>query len=439
MHTIDDNWKLKKFLLDLGQLPYTSSNNEIISIWKAIFDDYNLESSRLSGVVLDGGANFQLAGRKFVHNTTARVIWCFCHRMHLVIKYLFKKGPPELKNIHTRACNIVSKFARSWKFSYTFRVQQEKFGSSGTLIQSIPTRWNTCFDMFRSLVKNKEAVQQALEEENFSNLGLTDTEWLIMEVLVQWSKCITETIDFMQSDTQSRIDCAFPRLAALQHEAQKLITKKKFPGQDRQNINTIAFAINLGKALKCALNQYFPINEVIVTGIGERQSKKSYNLLVFACWLNPAFNSFDFLPPEEASLHQIYCQTKAQKYINNQRSIRTPTATTTGWHANSLNEMRQQNQSTPNRIVSEVDSEIKRFQDEHAESDDSLEWWKKNVERFPLLSQIAKKILCIPPSSATSERSFSASGLIITPLRNGLDEKTARKLTRIAFNKKSFE
>ena len=114
--------------------------------------------------------------------------------------------------MHNRASNIVAKYSRSWKFSYTFRKQQEKFGTHGALITAVATRWNTNFDMFRSLTKNKEAAKKTCEIENTKSLMFTDVEWLIMELFVDWSKCITETIDFMQSDQLSRIDCAFARL-----------------------------------------------------------------------------------------------------------------------------------------------------------------------------------------------------------------------------------
>ena len=39
---------------------------------------------------------------------------------------------------------------------------------------------------------------------------------------------------------------------------------------------------------------------------------------------------------------------------------------------------------------------------------------------FPALSRVARKYLCIPATSASSERTFSTTGLIITEKRNRL-------------------
>ena len=42
------------------------------------------------------------------------------------------------------------------------------------------------------------------------------------------------------------------------------------------------------------------------------------------------------------------------------------------------------------------------------------------LNAFPALSRVARKYLCIPATSASSERTFSTTGLIITEKRNRL-------------------
>jgi zinc finger BED domain-containing protein 1 (E3 SUMO-protein ligase ZBED1) len=57
-----------------------------------------------------------------------------------------------------------------------------------------------------------------------------------------------------------------------------------------------------------------------------------------------------------------------------------------------------------------------------------LEWWKSHEVRLPLLSRLARRVLCIPATSAPSERVFSAAGLTIANRRAALNAENAAAL-----------
>ena len=50
-------------------------------------------------------------------------------------------------------------------------------------------------------------------------------------------------------------------------------------------------------------------------------------------------------------------------------------------------------------------------------SRDPLDWWKQNSDRFPLLSVLVRKYLCICGTSVPSERAFSSGGYTVDPHR----------------------
>ena len=54
-----------------------------------------------------------------------------------------------------------------------------------------------------------------------------------------------------------------------------------------------------------------------------------------------------------------------------------------------------------------------------------LDWWRMNAGLFPALSVIARRTLCIPATSAPSERLFSSAGSVVSPKRTKLDPHLA--------------
>jgi hAT family C-terminal dimerisation region len=89
-------------------------------------------------------------------------------------------------------------------------------------------------------------------------------------------------------------------------------------------------------------------------------------------------------------------------------------------------------------LVGRINHEIKQYQDNVPQmpmTDDMgrynnplADFWAKKQTDFPLLSEIARSTLCIPATSAPSERVFSQAGLTITKLRASLTADNASKL-----------
>ena len=57
-----------------------------------------------------------------------------------------------------------------------------------------------------------------------------------------------------------------------------------------------------------------------------------------------------------------------------------------------------------------------------------LLWWKTHATEFPQLAKLARRVLCIPATSAPSERIFSVAGQVATQKRNRLAPDTVALL-----------
>lgn len=53
-----------------------------------------------------------------------------------------------------------------------------------------------------------------------------------------------------------------------------------------------------------------------------------------------------------------------------------------------------------------------------------LDWWKRNADAYPNLSQVARRILSCPARAASSERVFSRARQLVTYKRNRLHPRT---------------
>jgi len=65
---------------------------------------------------------------------------------------------------------------------------------------------------------------------------------------------------------------------------------------------------------------------------------------------------------------------------------------------------------------------------------DILAFWKSNEAVVPTLAKFARSILCIPASSASSERLFSAAGKVISEQRTNISASRAEQLIYISQN-----
>ena len=84
-----------------------------------------------------------------------------------------------------------------------------------------------------------------------------------------------------------------------------------------------------------------------------------------------------------------------------------------------------------------IEREVNDFHSERMNSPpqtSSLEYWAQASLRYPIVAQAAQKYLCIPASSATSERSFSKAGHIVRARRARLSKEHVKELSCLSWN-----
>jgi hypothetical protein len=88
--------------------------------------------------------------------------------------------------------------------------------------------------------------------------------------------------------------------------------------------------------------------------------------------------------------------------------------------------------SRPTDRKSPINKEVDRYLDLTPKATsvdvDILKWWKAQAGDLPLLAAVARRILAIPATSASSERLFSSGGNVVTTQRTSLDPSVVEKL-----------
>ena len=71
-----------------------------------------------------------------------------------------------------------------------------------------------------------------------------------------------------------------------------------------------------------------------------------------------------------------------------------------------------------NTSLTSLNQEFKEYENINIDFDIyALDFWRPHEKKFPLLSQVAKRILCVQGASTASEREFSASGYTVWDIK----------------------
>jgi len=158
-----------------------------------------------------------------------------------------------------------------------------------------------------------------------------------------------------------------------------------------------------------------------------------------AVFLWPKFKMLKMFPQENGERNRIFdnIETRLLKFEIEDGEQRTNSATET--NMNSLSQEIVSKEATmfsewedsileerPQQPIYKYKKELQSYREDTYDitDDQILGFWSKQTLRFPYLSKLARQVLAIPASSASSERSFSVAGRVIEERRSCLEGST---------------
>ena len=375
----------------------------------------------------------------------------------------------SLNLIISKCKRLVSSFSHSEALVRKFKEKQNflKLTRKIKLIQSVPTRWNSIYDMIESIVINRDVLSSmSLEPEHFciKKHVPTDNEFNILDDLCLLLHPLKEISIIFSGRFYNTISLLFPSIFYLINN-------------ELDEITIVNDEIEkLRETLKASLRKRF-------------RFVFNNDLFLAATFLNYNYRKFEFINDFNERSIKL---NKAKQFINKKFKIQKegcfsfssgqPTSTSTPLSDNSFTQNRlnlsgilsdssqsvNSTNSTPINIrkttkinflkkiadkksvsyneahQTELEEEIIKYENhqfncpEDNNFDSSLNFFKMNYKLFPNLTNAARTILCIPITSVAVESFFSQSGITLNDLRSNLTPFNLKACVFYKTNKKYF-
>jgi hypothetical protein len=434
------NYELKRCVLHFEIHHGTTSGESLFSNLMQVFESYNFDLSYVLSVTTDTTGNMNTFGRRLAEHGITH-LYCIDHNLHLNAKIAFDDtNLPGSENAMKAARSQVQFFnASTQALDKLMNMQQTtRHGEKSLkLLQDVQTRWWSTWKMLNRL------------------LILTPT----IEALIASGQVSTSSLTSHQKQVLTEVEHLLSPVA----KAQKTLEGDKYP-----TISFVPFFVwKLREHLKsqCTaplVDQLLPstrhlANKMFVDFVNNRYGDGStvfndryvlgnlqryislHKIVLVATFLDPRFKSLHpFVPnADRDKVHQhvlslmnniarSQCSTE-ESNTDGSRTCPAESSPPVDISDDFFHELMERNPDTNDQPMEDTfmlcSSELNRYMriPHIATNRDPLKWWAENAMKFPILVVLAMRYLCIPATSAPSERLWSIASLIITKNRTQLD------------------
>ncbi|XP_041451349.1 zinc finger BED domain-containing protein 4-like [Drosophila obscura] len=404
-HFIDD-FKLKSAVLATQPLLNESNHcsNNIAETVKNICDEF-VVFDKIETVVTDNAASM----KKACELMQKKHLGCFAHSLNLIVQESL-----AIKNVQSvlKCVKSIVTYFKSSSIAYANLKKAQNTAKPLSLIQEVPTRWNSAFHMLKRVLLIREAICSVLLTTSKAPLPLTEDQFLLIEdICAILEPFETATLNTSASKTVT-ISLIIPTTLGLLIKLDNLKPKTK----TIVGAETCSF---LTTKLKSRLSPY-----------------ETRTVTRMATILDPRFKKEGFHNPANADQAVIALENHLASFINVQNLCTTEEPPTNTKNTDLYSFVAEKVQQKPKNNRANAIIELRQFFEQRNASQgiDPLEYWKINETQFGSLAQCANKYLSVPATSTESERAFSKAGEIVNEKRAALKPKAVNILLFLSKN-----
>jgi len=476
-----ESWNLKSYVLACRHHSGSANASNYEEIILGICAEFGIKVENIPAITTDTEGKMSSFGALMQEKHRIPWIGCIDHRLQLVTNKACDTD--VMKNVR----ELIGAVNYSTQASEALLMYQKVANPTKVpvgLIQECKTRWWTTFTTVERMLRLKVHLDKAFDERMIhKSYKLTLAQWGQMEELVQVLEPFREMQKMLEGESYITASLLPASLMHLEEGLNASVIN------DQNSIDVIDLITSMQNKFHCEFGrmgekfdelgdkindngEYFNRN---TTTKGGRRAGISVELLL-ATALDPRMKNLLGVPTDSKQL--IWAELKKRAITLGRRAIArsseqpkntetSRTQATTGVNKTSFaawfereiethdenisdtDDMRETQMSDDEALEKAVVMEIKKYRCQETRLDmyeedgttyrNPLSWWGEKEKDYPNLSRVALRQLCIPASSAPSERLFSIAGITIANDRSRMLPELSESLIFLRVNRSAFE
>lgn len=426
VHFIDQDWNFLSATLACTHHAGRQTGAETRRILEATMEGYAVQPEQVMAVVTDTAANMNSAGILFAYPHH----YCAAHVVELTTGRAFSDlNLPGGDEAMRAARHLVGFFSHSALATDRLLAHQDE-GRKVKLIQDVVTRWWSTLSMCVRLVRLQGPLQ-AMEDAGELASTLSDRQWSVIHQLVAILTPFQRMQRMLEGEKYVTISLLPYHVHKMRVDLVEVIATDIDP-----TITALATEMLTDFNTRWGTGVEGTVFSLNLHRVANNRQQGLPRATLLAAALDPRTKSLVGIPDNDQGLLWEEVKAKMLERMQQQALLQPPAPA-----AADVDDVEDVGPDEYADLIQLPEAVLVFTANQRAENElgayrtahnlpmfvagggvfsNPLDWWRQNAHLFPTVAYLARKYLCIPATSAPSERVFSHAGLTIANARANL-------------------